>query len=139
MALTVKNDDLKSAKRFVMTKMDRAPLQAEIPKSDAPSPAPVVDKTKKVTVQQYDVVAVTFQGTNFDKVTKVLFDKVQLDILEKDAKHIVIGLTRDCLLYTSLGLRDRADQFSDSNQHRPGRMGVRSVGAVGEWQCNRDA
>jgi hypothetical protein len=94
-ALTVKNDDLKSAKRFVMTKMDRAPLQAEIPKSDAPSPAPVVDKTKKVTVQQYDVVAVTFQGTNFDKVTKVLFDKVQLDILEKDAKHIVIGLTRD--------------------------------------------
>lgn len=96
LALDIKSDDLKKYNRFVLTKDGRAPLGAEIPKSDAPSPAPELDNGQKVAVQQNDLGAiVTFTGKHLDKVTKALLDKAELQVVQKAAGKIVLSLPKE--------------------------------------------
>jgi hypothetical protein len=90
----IDSDTLSKYKRLVLTKNNLV-LEAEIPKADAPSPEPVVDKTPAVTVQQYSITTVTFTGKYLDKVTKVMFDKTALEIVKKEAKTLVVSLSKD--------------------------------------------
>jgi hypothetical protein len=94
LAFNLASSTLGSYKRFVLTKAGFPPLQAEIPKSDAPSPSPVVDATA-VSVQQNDFGTVAFTGKYLDKVTKVLLDKTELKIVQQEAGKIVISLPKD--------------------------------------------
>jgi hypothetical protein len=95
-ALDIKSEDLKKYSRFIMTKNGRAPLTGEIPKSDAPSLAPELDKDQKVAVQQHDLGAiVAFTGKHLDKVTKALLDKTQLQIVQKESAKIVISVPKE--------------------------------------------
>jgi hypothetical protein len=93
LAFNIDSDTLSKYKRFVLTKDTFAPFQAEIPKSDAPSPSPTVDKP--ASVKQNDLGTVTFTGKYLDKVTKVLLDKTELKIVTQAKDKIVISLPKE--------------------------------------------
>ena len=93
LAFNIDSDTLGKYKRFVLTKDKFAPFQAEIPKADAPTPAPTVDKS--VSLKQNDLGTVTFTGKYLDKVTKVLLDKAELKIVSQAKDKIVISLPKE--------------------------------------------
>ncbi len=91
--LNIPSATLNPHKRIALTKPGRAPLSAEIPKSDIPPAKPVV--SSKATAPQYSIQAVTFTGQSLDAVTKVVVDGLFLDIADKKPERISINLKRE--------------------------------------------
>jgi hypothetical protein len=66
----------------------------DIPPADPAPPAPSLDKDQKVTVAQNSTKIITFTGKHLDQITKVLFDKIPLNIVSVAVKKgaILAGL-----------------------------------------------
>jgi hypothetical protein len=84
---------LKPYHHFMLTKGEEF-LIGDIPAPEPPPPGPSLDKDQKVSIAQNDVGPVKFTGKHLDEVTKVLFDKLTLQILKQEDKDIVIYLSR---------------------------------------------
>ena len=93
-ALSVPSTLLKGVHHVMLTRDGNKPLIGDIPAPDPPPPGPTLDKSQKVSVAQNDVGPVTFKGTHLDEITKVLFDKTELGIVNKSATQIVVSLSK---------------------------------------------
>ncbi len=99
LSLDIATKDLKPYHKFILLPAGGdaglSPLVGDIPSAAPPPPGPSLDKGQKVSIAQNATKSVTFTGANLDQVTKVLFGKTELSIVSKDAKSIVVMISKD--------------------------------------------